>query len=230
MSELDSELQQYLEPMDADGFQQVPIGDVSNIVSEILGTLNGDLTAEDVVRFNGGDIGDIGDIMSQLKAKPSKIQNPARQDVPSGAAEILQGPIFPEINEDLASVADRLQIAAQRILASTEKVEGLMDGLKPKDASVLLDAITEIYSACGFEDITGQTLDRVLSKLRQIEYQSERLLAAMGNKEAGKRSEALGQAINSEALRKEEQLLHGPDSMQDANSQEEIDKILASFD
>ena len=83
--------------------------------------------------------------------------------MPVGAAELLQGPIFPDISNDLASVAERLENAAQRILASTEKVERLMDGLKPEQAGILLDAITEIYGACGFEDITGQTLDRVHS-------------------------------------------------------------------
>lgn len=231
MSELDDELQQYLEAMDSDGFQQVPIGDVGDIVNEILSTLSGDLTAEDVIRFNDRDI------MGQPAAKSSrkkKSGRPAESEsppaVPDGAAELLQGAIFPEINDDLESVADRLQNAAQRILSSTEKVEGLMDGLKPKDASVLLEAITEIYSACGFEDITGQTLDRIMGKLRQIEYQSERLLAAMGNKEAQKRTKALEKEIDVDSTRKQEQLLHGPDSVKDANTQEEIDKILASFD
>jgi len=226
MPALDRELQAYLEGMDADGFRQVPVGEVGNIVSEMLGSLSGDLTAEDIIRFNGkGAEG----AMSQSKAATSD-HHGAGAAVPSGAAEVLQGPIFPEISNDLSAVAERLQNAAQRILASTEKVESLIDRLQPEDAGAVLDAITEIYGACGFEDITGQTLDRVLSKLRQIEYQSERLLAAMGNEEAMKRTATLEKEIETEATRQKEQLLHGPDSMKDANSQEEIDKILASFD
>jgi hypothetical protein len=227
MPVLESELQEYLGTMDADGFRQVSVGDVGNIVREILGSLTGDLTVEDVFRFNGAGT---GDVMSQSKGDTSGGEGEAVPSEPSGAAELLQGPIFPEIGGDLASIAERLQYAAQRILASTEKVEGLMDGLEPEDAGILLDAITEIYGACGFEDITGQTLERVMSKLRQIEYQSERLLAAMGNEEAKRRIEVLEAEIIKEETRQKEQLLHGPDSMKDANSQEEIDKILASFD
>ena len=233
MPALDSELQEYLEAMDADGFQQVPINDVGNIVSEILGSLTGDLTVDDIIRFNdGGTRGAVSQSEAKSSVSPgaSAPSGSPSPDVPVGAAELLQGPIFPDINSDLASVAERLENAAQRILASTEKVERLMDGLKPEQAGILLDAITEIYGACGFEDITGQTLDRVMGKLRQIEYESERLLAAMGNKEAQKRTEQLEKEIEIELERNQEQLLHGPDSMKEANSQEEIDKILASFD
>lgn len=225
MSALDRELQKYLEAMEADGVRQVPIGDVGMIVDEILRTLGGDLSAEDVIRFNGDRAG-----ATVAKAIPSVTPDPVPPSTPRGAAELLQGPIFPEISRDLDSVAERLQHAAQRILASTEKVEGLMDNLEPKDATLLLDAITEIYSACGFEDITGQTIERVMSKLRQIEYQSERLLAAMGNAEARERAAALEKDVETESARQKEQLLHGPDSMKDANSQDEIDRILASFD
>jgi chemotaxis protein CheZ len=224
MPELNNELHEYLESMGADGFGQIPVADVGKIVDEILGSLDGDLTVEDIIRFNGGDK------MAQPGADRTKTKNSDRPAVPPGAAELLQGEIFPDINNDLSSVGDRLQDAAQRILASTEKVEALMDSLKPEQAGVLLDAITEIYSACGFEDITGQTLGRVMGKLRQVEYESERLLAAMGNKEAEKRTEQLEKEIEIEMAREQEQLLHGPDSMKEANSQEEIDKILASFD
>lgn len=227
MPGLDRELQEYLEAMHADGIRQVPIDDVAKIVCEMLNSLTGDLTAEDLIRFNADGAGDATD---RSAAKSSANRASAAPAVPSGAAELLQGAIFPEISDDLASVAERLEHAACRILASTEKVERLMDELKPEQAGVLLDAITEIYAACGFEDITGQTLDRVMGRLRQIEYQSERLLAAMGDEEARKRTETLESEIETETRRKQEQLLHGPDSMKDANTQEEIDNILASFD
>ena len=225
MPALDRELQKYLEAMETDGVRQVPIGDVGMIVAEIVRTLGGDLTTEDVIRFNSDRAE-----AAVANARPSIAPDPVPPSAPRGAAELLQGPIFPEISRDLDSVAERLQHAAQRILASTEKVEGLMDNLEPKDATLLLDAITEIYSACGFEDITGQTIERVMSKLRQIEYQSERLLAAMGNAEARERAAALEKDVETESARQKEQLLHGPDSMKDANSQDEIDQILASFD
>lgn len=233
MAALDRELRVYLEAMGNDGFEQVPIGDVETIVCEIIGSITGDLTAEDVANFNKDGLKNlVKEARSKVEAKKfEEIEvQAATPAVPTGSVELLHGPIFPDIDHDLASVAERLAHSAQRILASTEKVENLMDGLKPEDATVLLDAITEIYGACGFEDITGQTLDRVRSKMRQIEYETERLLAAMGNDDARQRSEELEEEIEAELARNQAQLLHGPDSMKEANTQEEIDAILASFD
>jgi len=235
MAALNNELRDYLEAMGNDGFQQVPIADVEAMVCAIIASLTGDLTAEDVVNFNKGGLKQLVK-EARAKVEASKVEEqkaaaPASAPVPpSGSVELLHGPIFPEIDHDLAAVSERLADSAQRILASTEKVEGLMDGLKPEDASMLLDAITDIYGACGFEDITGQTLDRIRSKMRQIEYESERLLAAMGNDDARKRAEELEKEIEVELDRNKAQLLHGPDSMKEANTQEEIDAILASFD
>jgi len=234
MAALNNELRDYLEAMGKDGFQQVPIADVETIVCAIIASLTGDLTAEDVVNFNNGGLQQLVK-EARAKVETSKVEErkaaPASAPVPpSGSVELLHGPIFPEIDHDLVAVSERLAYSAQRILASTEKVEGLMDGLKPEDATTLLDALTDIYGACGFEDITGQTLDRIRSKMRQIEYESERLLAAMGNDEARKRAEELEKDIEVELDRNKAQLLHGPDSMKEANTQEEIDAILASFD
>ncbi len=63
-----------------------------------------------------------------------------------------------------------------------------------------------------------------------MELSVTRAMAALGDADARERSAALSDMIRREGSRKEEHILHGPQDAGVANSQEEIDKILASFD
>ena len=88
----------------------------------------------------------------------------------------------------------------------------------------------EIFEASTFQDITGQRLTRIAESLRHIEYLLAATKAALGDEEAADSAESMAGSLEQVEQRKVEYILHGPQEAGKANTQEEIDKILASFD
>ena len=64
---------------------------------------------------------------------------------------------------------------------ATEQIEGLMDKVDPEDASVIMEATSTIYEACGFQDITGQRTTKVVKALKDIEEKIDALVEAFGS-------------------------------------------------
>ena len=89
---------------------------------------------------------------------------------------------------------------------------------------------TDMYEAASFQDLTGQRLTRIGESLRRIEFLVASAKAALGDEGAAAEAEALSETVEKTENRKMEYILHGPEEAGTANTQEEIDKILASFD
>ena len=99
-----------------------------------------------------------------------------------------------------------------------------------KEESDLYRLATDIYEASGFQDITGQRLTHMAQTLKQVELQIASAEAVLGDKNAVQAAETLADTVEKTEARKMEYILHGPQEAGKANTQEEIDKILASFD
>ena len=87
------------------------------------------------------------------------------------------------------------------------------------------DAVTEIFEACSFQDLTGQRISKVVETLQHIERRVSKFADAVKVKDA---------AINlteDELARKQrasEQLLHGPPHEGEGVSQDVVDQLLDS--
>jgi chemotaxis protein CheZ len=105
-----------------------------------------------------------------------------------------------------------------------EEIERLAGGLPVEVAAPLGDIVIKVYEACGFQDITGQRISKVVKALHHIEGKIEALLAVFGadlSEPAAAEAPASGDAS----------LLNGPALPSAAgNSQADIDALLASFD
>ncbi|MDJ0390393.1 protein phosphatase CheZ [Roseomonas sp. E05] len=96
--------------------------------------------------------------------------------------------------------AERAQTAAGRLHAGTSA--------DPQhDLDEVNDAATAIVLACGFQDITGQRVRKVLSTMRQIEARVTALVDLMGIKPEETRARQAATAPGGEAS-----LLNGPSS------------------
>jgi chemotaxis protein CheZ len=94
---------------------------------------------------------------------------------------------------------------------------------------VIMNATTEIYEACGFQDITGQRITKVVKALKDIEEKIDALVEAFGSEIAKYKKSAPEEEPEPEAVT-DEDLLNGPQLKEKAQTQEEIDVLLASFD
>jgi chemotaxis protein CheZ len=96
----------------------------------------------------------------------------------------------------------------------------------------LQGAVTRIYEACSFQDITGQRIGKVVTALKAIETRiSSVVSAASGMPGAVPAPAAAAVARPLDDGRTEgEKLANGPQLPGSGVSQSEIDRLLASFD
>jgi chemotaxis protein CheZ len=129
-----------------------------------------------------------------------------------GAGEI-SGRFIPDAKDELEAVIGATEAAAETILDAAEAIEGALAGLSSDAAAPIRAAVTHIYEACNFQDITGQRIAKVVRTLKEIEA---RLLGLI--------SPLAGRTRQAEPARLE----NGPQLPDAAHDQAEIDAILAS--
>src|SRR5215469_16683699 len=88
---------------------------------------------------------------------------------------------IPEATDELDAVVAHTAEATGTILDAAEAMEKLAPTLPSEAAAIVSGAVTRIYEACNFQDITGQRITKVVSTLKYIEQKIDALLAAFGD-------------------------------------------------
>ncbi|MBU6234464.1 MAG: protein phosphatase CheZ [Alphaproteobacteria bacterium] len=131
----------------------------------------------------------------------------------------------PTATDELDAVVDATKGATDSIMSACEAMEKMVMGRGDAIEQGIIGEVTKIYEACTFQDITGQRIRKVVSVLRQVEGKVGHLLETLGHT-----VEENQLAVQVEDNRTEEQkLMNGPQLPANAISQDEIDKLLASF-
>jgi chemotaxis protein CheZ len=220
----DPGLRDYLEQLTADGDHRISARELADIIGEVAQTLTADLQP-----------------LSVAGTEPSVAGNRAAAPGVDAAgalaalAEIVNvesGGRLAELKEELDEIRTSMQNAAAVYLSAAESIENIAahPDMDADDQAQLYQLATDIYEASSFQDIGGQRLTRVTEILKELEFTVVRAQAVLGDDAADQSVDALGDAIERSETRKMEYFLHGPQNAGKANTQEEIDKILASFD
>lgn len=128
------------------------------------------------MRVEGGEridllleMADMARAIAQARAEIAAIQQPARAGRLDNATE------------ELDSIVQTTESATSRILAATEQIQEIGSALREIGGDMLRDRLdtqaTEIYTACTFQDLTGQRIRKVIQLLRYLE---ERINATIG--------------------------------------------------
>jgi len=110
--------------------------------------------------------------------------------------------------------------AAERIM----EVAGTLSGEQAEAGQILTDQATEIFTACSFQDITGQRISKVVSTLRYIDQRVAAMVAIWGPENIS------GTQLRSDEgadQRRDAHLLNGPAMPGQGHTQVEIDALLA---
>lgn len=140
---------------------------------------------------------------------------------------------IPSATDELDHVVKATEEATTKIMDNCEVIEGVCDRLDDGgDKDKLVDSVTNIYEACGFQDITGQRINKVVKTLKHIEAQVDMMVSAIGvDLKADMEGNPQKESVDDKAQPlSDEELLNGPQTQDEAISQDEIDKLLASFD
>jgi chemotaxis protein CheZ len=135
---------------------------------------------------------------------------------------------------ELDHIVEATEKATSDILATTEEIQEVAWTLRERGTDIgLCDKVdpraTDIYTACSFQDITGQRTDKVVRALRFIEQRINAMIEIWGVDDiAAKVDDIAGRMQNfaSSALRQEAELLHGPQARGKGLKQHDVDRML----
>jgi chemotaxis protein CheZ len=208
----------------------VNVDEIAEIVKGIVTTMAGDITASEAVVY--GELDALAKIIRNAKAEIAELRND----------EIRQRHL-PVAQDELEAVVSAAEQATHAIMAAAEKIEVTAAAIGGEHADQLIEAVTGIYEACTFQDITGQRISKVVRTLRQIEEKVSALLGALGGEHHPVENEARGgkpaaakpgaKPTDAKADPKaaaaldDKALLNGPQMPATAMGQDEIDALLS---
>ncbi len=202
---------------------------VSEVVKTVLNTMSGDLTATET------------SLLHEVEALGRTISS-AKQEIAALRVGDIADRDIPFATDELDAIVEHTAGATNAILESCEIMEAVATTVPAEAAAKLQDAVTKIYEACGFQDITGQRITKVVATLKTIEAKVAQIVetfgahgqtdpTALSKGGAPKGGASRGTVPPGVASREatDDALLNGPQLPSNAMDQSDIDKLLASF-
>ncbi|HYG89297.1 MAG TPA: protein phosphatase CheZ [Azospirillum sp.] len=208
-------LRQRLDAAAAEAREPLTREQVSEIVREVLDSMGGDVSAHSLKLYR--ELEDLARYIHHVKSEVAAIR----------PADIREEHIATATDE-LDAVVGATEKATFAIFDSCDAIGAVAGAVDAENAAKLNDAVTRIYEACNFQDITGQRITKVVKALKHIEVKVDALVAAL-SAEAFNAPEP-DPAPPAAPEDPDAVLLHGPQMEANAISQDEIDRLLASFD
>ncbi len=210
-----------LDEIRAGNGDSVPIDEITSVVESILTSMSGDISSSDFKLYH------------ELEVLALYIDN-AKMEIASLRPDEIQQEHIPSATDELDAIVAHTEEATGTILDAAEKLEELAASSDKKTAETITEAVTSIYEACNFQDITGQRITKVVKTLKHIEQKVDALISAFGeqvNDGLEEKKKADGETKKkSEERSEDEVLMHGPQLEENAQSQKEIDAILFGND
>ena len=141
-----------------------------------------------------------------------------REEVSTLRPEGKGDDILSSTTDELEEILTETARAANEIMSAAEAIEAIGTSAGPETAAALLDAVTRIYEASAFQDITGQRITKVVRALQHIEGRIGALVLACGGVTPPEEAPSAEQDDDAD-------LLNGPQLARNANTQSDIDRL-----
>jgi chemotaxis regulatin CheY-phosphate phosphatase CheZ len=184
----------------------------------------------------------LGDVRESLKAQSSSTHvEILRRELQEMSASIMQtrneiAAIKPEeagnnrimaATGELDAIVTAAERATSEILTSAEQIQDVATALREAGAAeeqcdALENEVTSIFTACSFQDITGQRTTKVVNVLRYLEQRVNTMIEIWGIE--GVDPDAAPAEESDD--RPDSQLMEGPQMDGEGVSQDDIDRIL----
>jgi len=184
---------------------------VTEVVLAVLTTISDDLTAKEATLLR--EVEELGRTIATAKAEIATLR-----------VDDITGRDIPFATDELDAIVDHTAQATNAILESCEMLDEVSTTVSGDPATKLQAATTRIYEACGFQDITGQRITKVVSALKAIETKVAQIITTFGP--SG--TEAARNPVDHVGT--DADLLNGPQLPAHALDQSDIDKLMASFE
>jgi chemotaxis protein CheZ len=192
---------------------EVGSGMITEVVRAVLTTVSHDLTAKEASLLR--EVEELGQMIANTKSEIAALR-----------VDDITDHDIPFATDELDAIVAHTAHATDAILESCELLDEVAATVSGEPAAKLQAAVTKIYEACSFQDITGQRITKVVTTLKTIEGKVAHIISAFG---ASAASGASGQA-SANRPGTDADLLNGPQLPMHAMDQSDIDKLLASFE
>jgi chemotaxis protein CheZ len=182
----------------------------TEVVCAVLTTLSNELTAKETSLLR--EVEELGRAIASAKS-----------DIAALRVDDITDHDIPFATDELDAIVEHTAHATHAILASCEMLDEVAGSISGDGAAKLQDAVTRIYEACSFQDITGQRITKVVTTLKVIEAKVAHIISTFGPATG-----SLQRAVRHVAS--DADLLNGPQLPAHAMDQSDIDKLLASFE
>ena len=200
--------------------QSVSRAEIAEVVSALLAEMEGDLSEDNLKLF------------AELESLARYI-TAAKSEIAALRPDEITARHLPKATDELDAIVGATEEATNSILAAMESLENMVGDLPAEQGEKVTEAVTQVYEACSFQDITGQRITKVVTALKHIEEKVDALVAAFGDEIAKYKAthpDAEEAKPDQPAKPTDADLLNGPQLPDDASKQAEIDALLASFD
>jgi chemotaxis protein CheZ len=186
------------------------------VVEAVIDSIEGDMTA-------------IGlKVYADIEALARYI-NTARAEIAELRPDDINSEHLPAATDELTAIVGATEQATHTIFEAVEGIEALTGKMDPEVAARVSAAITSVFEACGFQDITGQRITKVVTALQKVESKVDALLQAFGDDirrdGAPRPPEKKTRTPSGAPARPDEHLLNGPQLPENAISQDDIDAL-----
>jgi hypothetical protein len=208
------------------------------IATDTVRRLSGDISEILDRRLAGhqvqGDLGvmhrELQDLRSHIERSRAEIARIATKDGEAGS-----GARMTKATEELYEIVASTERATSDILGAAEAIQERIAplGLKPEDRQAIENSCMEIFTACSFQDITGQRIAKVVSTMSYVEQRVEAMIAmwdgngeAVGSVRTSQGSGHTGAAeVPAVAVDADAHLLNGPQMPGDGLGQDAVDAL-----
>ncbi len=213
MTRPNGDLERRLRDLKAERGDKIAIDEVAEVVASIMGTMRGDVSTVDLRVYK--ELDDLSEYISN-----------ARSEIAAVCPDVIRHEHLPAAADELDAIVTHTEEATGTILDAAETIDSEATKL---GAQVISDQVILIFEACGFQDLTGQRISKIVATLKHIEDRIEKITSVFGIQL--KQQHQAAKADRKEAPKDPDAVLtHGPQLPENANNQEEIDALLASFD
>jgi chemotaxis protein CheZ len=189
---------------------------IEEAVRAVLGSLSGAMTVTEAT------------LLAELEALGREVAR-AKSEIAALRVDDINASHIPAATDELDAVVEHTAEATNEILDSCEALEALQAQLSGPAAETVAAAVTRIYEACSFQDITGQRIGKVVSALKAIERRVTAVTAAFIRPGEDAPSPA-APTPKQDGRTEGQRLANGPQLPMASTSQADIDRLLASFD
>lgn len=185
-------------------------GMLTEVIRAVLTTISDDLTAKEASLLR--EVEELGRTIAVAKSEIAALR-----------VDDITDHDIPFATDELDAIVEHTAHATNAILESCELLDEVSGTISGDPATKLQAAVTSIYEACSFQDITGQRITKVVTTLKAIEAKVAHIIGTFGSP-----GEAVARA--AAPIASDADLLNGPQLPAHAMDQSDIDKLLASFE